>query len=230
VLLHRCEKGSFFCFRPFVQVSPRHQLIRDREMEYTKVLEWTDIRAPREEVFQIVSDVNRRLQLSPLWGQAKIEAKESRSLQEGFTYIVRHTGSDAPPFESVITAYDPPRKIGYCLDVDQQTSVAWNLQETAQGTRLTYTEEFLVDPETAEAFSEEVRKVIKGWLRNIRNYAELRESRVKRLVRWVLDKYFLKMRPEQRNVVAVILFMHVTGFIAFVMSALAMGAASLFMK
>jgi uncharacterized protein YndB with AHSA1/START domain len=198
-------------------------------MEYAKVLEWTDIRAPREEVFQIVTDVTRRLQLSPLWGTATIEAKEEQTLEEGCIYLVRHTGDDSPGFESVITAYDPPRKLGYCLDVDQQTSVTWNLQETANGTRLTYTEEFLVDPDAAEQFTQEVRKIVKSWLMNIRNYAELRDSRIKRFVRWVLDKYYLKMRPEQRNVVAIILFMHITGFIAFVMSALAMGIASLFL-
>jgi hypothetical protein len=198
-------------------------------MEYTKVLEWTDIHAPREEIFELITDLNRRLQLSPLWGHVIIESKGEQYPCEGSVYLVRHSGSEAPAYESVVTTYDPPRKFGYCLDIDQQTSVTWNLQEIAGGTRLTYTEEFLIDPATAEAFNQEVRKIVKGWLKNIRNYAELRDGRLKRLVRWFLDRYFLKMRPEQRNVVAIILFMHATGFIAFIMAALAMGVASLFL-
>lgn len=198
-------------------------------MNYIKVLEWVDIRAPREEIFKIITDVNRRLQLSPLWGRTTVEAKEGQRLEEGYVYLVRHAGDDGPAVESVITAYDPPRKLSYCLDVDQQTSVTWNLQEVAKGTRLTYSEEFLVNPETAEEFTQEVRKMIKSWLINIRNYGELRDSRLRRFVRWALDRYFLKLRPEQRSVVAIILFMHITGFIAFIMSALAIGLASLFL-
>lgn len=213
-------------------------------MEPTKVLEWVDIKAPRAEVFELITNIERRMQLSPLWGSVRVEARPEDYPQVGSAYLVRHklaadengssgellagqAAAETHPYQTVVTEYEPPRKFAYCLDVDRQTTVAWTLQEIQQGTRLSYQEEYLVDPADAEAFNESVRKIIKSWLNNIRHYSELRETRFKRFVRWVLDKYFLKLRQEQRTVVALILFMHFTGIIAFVMAAFGMGLFSL---
>ena len=42
-------------------------------MEKAKIVEWVDIEAPRSKVFELVLDVERRMQLSPLWGVTLVE-------------------------------------------------------------------------------------------------------------------------------------------------------------
>jgi hypothetical protein len=222
-------------------------------MDYNRITEYIDIHAPRAEVFQLIVDIDRRMKLSPLWGTANIEMLPADYPQVGSTYRVRHKPPEptqdantparavemlppAPPadppaqplvVDSVVTAYEPPYKLSYCLDVDQQTNVTWNLTEIAAGTRLTYSEEYLVDPQQAVEFNAAVRGIVKSWLRNLKNYAELREGRIKRFVRWLLDNYYLKMGPDQRKIVSVLLFMQITGIISFILAAIAMGIGSL---
>jgi uncharacterized protein YndB with AHSA1/START domain len=195
-----------------------------------KVIEFIDVQAPRQEVFSLITHLERRMQLSPLWGVASVEAKNGNYPQVGSTYRVRMTEGGQPPYETVITDYQPDRKLSYCLDVDRQTSVTWTLQDIKSGTRLTYEEEFLVEEENAQEFTQAVRSVVKGWLANIQRYAELRQSRIKRLARWLVDRFYLSLRPDQRRVIVMILFMQITAAIAFIMAALGMGLASLFLR
>jgi hypothetical protein len=114
--------------------------------------------------------------------------------------------------------------------VDRQTSVTWTLQEIKMGTRLTYEEEFLVDEETEQEFTQSVRGVIHNWLANIQRYAELRQSKSKLLARWLVDRFYLGLRPDQRRVILTILFMQGVAAIAFIMAALGWGLVSLFIR
>jgi len=199
-------------------------------MIYQKVIEYVDVQAPRQEVFSLITHIERRLQLSPLWGVASVEAKNGDYPQVGSSYKVRLTEGEQPPYETVITAYEPYQKFAYCLDVDRQTSVTWTLQEIKMGTRLTYEEEFLVDEHAEQDFTQSVREVVHNWLANIQRYAELRQSHTKRLARWLVDRFYLGLRPDQRRVIVMIVFMQIVAAIAFVMAALGMGLVSLFIK
>lgn len=75
-----------------------------------------------------------------------------------------------------------------------------------------------------------VRKVVREWLANIKRYEELRGTRFRRLLRWLMDRYYLRMRPDQRRTVQVILYLQAVGFISFFMAALAFGVGSLVIK
>jgi uncharacterized protein YndB with AHSA1/START domain len=199
-------------------------------MIYQKVVEYVDIQAPRQEVFSLITHIERRLQLSPLWGVASLEAKNGNYPQVGSTYRVRLVEGEQPPYETIVTAYEPYQKFAYCLDVDRQTSVTWTLQEIKMGTRLTYEEMFLVDEEAEQDFIKSVRGVVHNWLANIQRYAELRQSKAKRLARWLVDHLYLGLRPDQRRVILTILFMQAVAAIAFIMAALGMGLVSLFIR
>jgi len=196
-------------------------------MSSTRVTEWIDIQAPRAEIFELVTNLERRMQLSPLWGTVKIIEKCGNYPAIGSRYMVQLIAGQQPEYETIITANQPPAKFSYCLDVDLQTSVTWMLAETQRGTRLTYSEEFHVPEGQENHFSQEVRKVVQEWMQNIRRYAELRGTRARRLLRWTLDHFYLNQRPDQRKTIAAIVFLHITGAIGFIMAALAMGVASL---
>lgn len=199
-------------------------------MIHQKVIEFIDVQAPRQEVFSLITHIERRMQLSPLWGVASVEAKNGNYPQVGSSYRVRLAEGNQLSYETVITDYQPDRKLAYCLDVDRQTSVTWTLQDIKTGTRLTYEEQFLVEEENAQEFTQSVRAIVKSWLANIQRYAELRQSKIKRLARWLVDRFYLNLRPDQRRVILMILFMQITAAIAFIMAALGMGLASLFLR
>jgi hypothetical protein len=196
-------------------------------MEKTRVVEWVDIEASRSKVFELVLDVERRMQLSPLWGVTRVEGKTPDYPAEGSCYQVRFLKGEEPDYETVVTALLPGRKFAYSLQVSRETSVTWTLQDTPRGTRLVYEEEFLSDASAGEAFNQSVRQVIHSWLVNMKRYAELREGKLDRLIKWFLDRYFLNLTQDQRKIILTILFMQAVGTISFVMAAIALGIASL---
>lgn len=196
-------------------------------MRTIKVVEFIDINAPRAKVCDIIMNLERRLQLSPLWGAAIIENMSPDYPQAGSSYHVRLAKGDQPEYDTVITEYVPGHKFAYGLSVDRQTNVIWSFQDVSQGTRIIYEEEFLVDEAEGTEFSQSVRDVVKHWLSNIKRYAELNDGQLHRLVKFFLDRFYLRLRNDQRRVVQTILFMQAVGFISFVMAAIALGLAAL---
>jgi hypothetical protein len=195
-------------------------------MSTSKVVEYIDIAAPREEVYDLILNLKRRMQLSPLWGFATILDISPEFPQEGSSYRVKPNEGEHNEYVTVITEYQPLQKLAYRLTADTQTTVCWTVQQVAQGTRIIYEEEFLIGEEQdKEVFIQSVKKIVNQWLKNIKNYSELRDGRIKRAIRWFLDHYFLKLRKDQRNVIITILFMQVVAMLSFVMAALALGIA-----
>jgi len=196
-------------------------------MENVRVTEWIDIQAPREAVFDLVVDIQKRTQLSPLWGVVKIENPSHDYPNEGSSYDVEIHEKAGSCFETIITAFKPLKKLAYKSLIENNANVTWSLQEIQQGTRLIYTEEFLCPESDSEELRSSVKKIVGEWLANIRRYAELRGTRTKRLAKWLVDRFYIKLMPAQRRTVAAILYMQAIGVITFIMAALAVGIASL---
>lgn len=194
-------------------------------METAKVIAWVDIQAPLKEVYEAVLNVEKRMQLNPLWGATSLERVDDSYPQEGSQLGIK---LESPPFTqycSIITTLEPLKKLAYRLTVERKTRVTWRFQEVKSGTRLTYEEEFIVAPEEKEGFSQSVRDVIQKWLDNIKRYSELRDGQFPRLIKWFLDRHFLHLRPDQRKTVQMILYMHAVGIISSLMAIVAWGIA-----
>ena len=197
-------------------------------MRTSKVVEYIDIAAPLDEVYDLILNLKRRMQLSPLWGFANIVEISPEFPQKGSSYRVIPKQGQDNEYVTIVTDYLPRQKFAYRLTADTQTTVNWTVQQVAQGTRIIYEEEFLIgDEHDKEVFIQSVKKVITQWLKNIKNYSELRDGRIKRITRWFLDRYFLRLRTEQRNVIITILFMQGIAIISFIMAALALGVAGM---
>jgi hypothetical protein len=194
-------------------------------METVKVVEWVDIKAPREEVYATIIDCTLRLQLSPMWGMVEIDEVSPQFPEEGSSYMLKPCQPEVPPYENIVTSHKPLTGLSYKLSIDLETSVSWTVQDTPRGTRLVYEEKFLVSDAEKEDMAKRVREMVRQWLNNIKRYSELRETRLKCFVKWVLDRYFLKLRKEQRNTVVAILVLHLVGAVSFIMSAIALGIA-----
>ena len=198
-------------------------------MEQVRIIEYIDIQAPREEVFRLVIDIRRRMQLSPLWGVAKLVNPSHDYPNPGSSYDVEIQESEGSCFETIITDFKPEKKFAYQSILENRPQVIWNFQEIKSGTRLTYTEEFLADETDSAELREMGQKIIRDWLKNLQRYAELRQGFWKQLARWVADHFYLNLQPDQRRMVLAILVMQFIGFVSFVMAAVAFGIASLFL-
>jgi len=64
-------------------------------------------------------------------------------------------------------------------------------------------------------------------LTNIKRYSELRDGQGRKLTKWFLDRFYLKLRPDQRRVVLLMLFMQAIGLATFVIAVIGWGVASL---
>jgi hypothetical protein len=250
-----------------------------------KVSDWIDIEAPCEDVFNTVIDIERRMQLSPIWGLSLllgispdfpepgssyrvhvltdapfgIAGETSNAIRgafEGLAQIMSlkmgHTASSAdhqpvadtrqgaPVTEaltkkSVVEAeqeyfvddYEPPHKFSYHLDADCKTIVTWRFQSIPRGTRVNYEEVFCQENIGGEDFLPTIRHVIHEWLVNIKRYSELRGTRGRLFLKKLLDRFYLKLRPDQRRTVLLILFMQAIALITFIVAAIGLGIAGL---
>lgn len=196
-------------------------------MHTHRVVEWVDIDAPRSQVFDLILNLERRIQLSPLYGVAQILGKSEDFPQPGSRYRVRVTQGKEIEYDTIITEYLPLRKFAYRLDLPEPSQITWSVQEAASGTRVMYEEVFSVPDENQDTVVPAVRQVIQQWLGNIKRYSELHPAGYQRIIKWLLDRFYLRMRHDQRRVVQTVLFMHAVGMIAFLMAAIALGIAYL---
>ena len=193
-------------------------------MRTGKVVESVDIEAPRDEVFEIVVNCDRRLQLSPLWGVAHIEEVTPDFPREGSRYHIKLLAEgDETEYDSIVTAFIPNQKFAYRLTVERQSRATWTFQDVGCGTRVIYHEEFQINDDEADQFVQSVRKIVREWLDNIKLYAQLRGGWGGRLARWLADHFFLKLTIPQRRVVVMILLLQAMFFIT--MLALGLGLA-----
>jgi hypothetical protein len=249
-----------------------------------KVVDWIDIEAPCEEVFDLVVDLGHRMQLSPLWGLSLLLEVATNYPKPGSSYRVRvtdapygiaggtsnimqstfaglaqiislktgsaasHADDQPDPVianesspekpqpqnvviereqEYIVSEYEPPYKFSYHLAADCETLITWRFQKISRGTRILYEEVFCNENTGGEDFLPTVHHVIHEWLTNIKRYSELRGSRGRLFLKRILDRFFLKLRPDQRRTVLLILFMQTIALVTFVVAAIGLGIAGL---
>jgi hypothetical protein len=250
-----------------------------------KVTSLIDIKAPCQDVFNTVVNLERRMQLSPLWGLSRVLEVAPNFPNPGSSYRVRvltdkpfglahgtlnatqsalsglaqalffklgHTGPNhahqaeligpkqpeanneqkpqvSAPVEQeyIVGEYEPPYKFSYYLSKGCKTIVTWRFQSIPFGTRINYEEVFCDENMGNEDFIATVRNVIREWLSNIKRYSELHDGRGRKIIKWFLDRFYLKLRPDQRRVVLLMLFMQAIGLATFLVAVIGWGIASL---
>lgn len=195
-------------------------------MRTCKVVESIEIDAPRAEVFDIITHRVRRFQLSPLWGVSNVVYIDPDWPHEGACYEVELKDSASTKYDTVVTAYAPNQKFAYDLTAERQTRVTWTVQDVQRGaqtaTRLIYEEEFQADEAESDEFTQSVRKIVKQWLTNIKVYAGLRGNWGRRVLRRFAD-WYLKLRPDQRRVVGMLVGMQAITIITFILALVGIG-------
>jgi len=249
-----------------------------------RVTKLIDIKAPCQEVFDTVVNINKRMQLSPLWGLSRLLKVDANYPEPGSSYRVQvmsdiphglsygtlnasqsamaglvqvlslklgqgdddhlHQSSVYPEQELVSSKVErqaelpseqryfieechPLQVLCYHLDDDCKTIVTWRFQSIPFGTRINYEEVFCDENKGDDEFVSTVQHVISEWLTNIKRYSELRDGPGRKLVRWFLDRFYLKLRPDQRRVVQIMLFMQAVGLVTFVVAVIGWAIVSL---
>jgi hypothetical protein len=176
-----------------------------------KIVEFVEIKAARKDVFKVIVDIERRMQLSPLWGLAKARQVSGNYPAPGSSYHVVFEDDDHSLYETAITGFIPERKLAYSLVSDRTAQVTWTVQDTPRGTRLIYEEEFEPESTDIEDFQEQVKVMVGEWLANIKRYSEIGNHPLARCYRWILDRFYLRLKIEQRRMVQVLLIIQVAG-------------------
>jgi hypothetical protein len=198
-------------------------------MRTAKVVESIDIEAPRDEVFDVVANCDRRVQLSPLWGVTEVQDITPDFPHEGSSYHVKLlVEGHETEYDTIVTTFTPNQSFAYRLTVKRQSCSTWTVQDVRRGTRLIYREEFLVGEDEAEHFVKTARQIVREWLDNIKRYAELRGTWGKRSVRWLADRYYLRLTPQQRRAVVMVLALQGMGLVSLVALGLGLAVASFF--
>lgn len=129
--------------------------------------------------------------------------------------------------EYFVQEYQPPHKFSYYRDRDRKTVVTWRFQKIPYGTRINYEEIFNDENIPEEEFIPTVQMIIREWLANIKRYSELHDGRSRKLIKWFLDRFYLKLRPDQRRIVQMMLLMHIITLSTFLIAIVGYGFISL---
>jgi hypothetical protein len=239
-----------------------------------KITQLCDMEAPVEEIFNTVVNIDKRMQLSPLWGLSRLAEVSADYPSPGSRYRIRvlpgapfglsngtlnasqsalrglaeflmmkfgqmnnqSPSDEAQPPESsgkqestpvehdyIVVEHHPVDKFTYQLDDDCKTIITWSFKSIPSGTRVIYEECFYDDTVCNENYIATVHQVVKEWLTNIRRYCELRGSRGRILIKWFLDRFYLRLRPDQRRMVLLMLVMQAVWLATFLIVVLVWG-------
>ena len=214
------------------------------------IQEQIEIHAPAEEVFAILADPEKHLQLGPNWGQARLERVSNDYPQSGSSYQLIPVQEGELPYFTFVTDLDWLREIAFRIEDDSQSTVTWKIETQAEAVRLNYQAEFQLDvePEEAHATGEEsgdalqsilkrpesfehqvevARREAVEWLTSIKRYAELRETRLRLWLRWLMDRFILRLRSDQRRIILALIAMQLITFLTFVAAVVGIGLVSL---
>jgi hypothetical protein len=186
-----------------------------------------DIRAPRNEVWSLISDVDKRLRLCPLWDVISVEALTpgALGLNSVFRFQTRRQQQNVTR-ESRVVEFVPGRRIAHARDNSHVARTLWSVQDCAVGTRLMYEEIFQVsDEQDCAMILQAAHQAVQQWLTSLKLYLEWREARLTRAWRWLFDRALLRMPTSQRRVIMAIVFLHATSAIGFIAAALVWGLA-----
>jgi uncharacterized protein YndB with AHSA1/START domain len=215
-----------------------------------RIQEQIEIQAPAEEVFAILTQPEKHLQLGPDWGEARLGQISDDYPQSGSSYQLIPVQADEPPFATIVTEFVPLRRIALRVDRESEYQASWEVEDLGASVRLSYQAEFWLEasveepepaaeesddpltaafnqPETFERKAVLARREAAAWLSAIKRYAELRETRLRLWIRLLMDRYILRLRSDQRRIILALIAMQVITCLTFIAAVVGIGLASL---
>jgi hypothetical protein len=211
-----------------------------------------------EQTFALLSQPRLRLQLAPDWGEAELLGVDETFPAPGSAYRLRLKDPATPEqkpgegalWEIVVQECQAPHRLVLVSQAGPGYHAEWTVAPTDGGSMLSL-HEIIHLPEAPEANETETpptkpedelfklpvlspaqtrQKLVTDWLASIARYAGLPRSRPGRLMRWLMDRYLLRMRADQRRIILALLAMQVVMFLTFVASVIGLGLAGVLLR
>ena len=211
-----------------------------------------------EETFALLSQPRLRLQLAPDWGEAELLEVDETFPAPGSAYRLRLKNPAEPAqksgegelWEIAVQECLPPHRLVLDSRVGPGYHAEWTVAPADGGSMLSL-HEVIHLPDAPEADETETpptkpedalfklpvlsptqarQKLVTDWLASIARYAGLSRSRLGRLMRWLMDRYLLRMRADQRRIILALLAMQVVMFLTFVASVIGLGLAGVLLR
>ncbi|WP_456474643.1 SRPBCC family protein [Candidatus Pyrohabitans sp.] len=179
------------------------------------------VHAPLEKVYQLVADTEKRLRLHPSWEVLRFKKLGDRK----FRVRVKKESGEVREYVLVITELLRDRIT--CREEKGDFDVEIVLEEVEGGVRLTHTERFSLPWEASEKTLKSMEDELKYWLEAIRHYCELQDNPLARTSRFIIDHFLLKLPPQQRRIVMLIIILNAGILFLFILMFAGMKVASM---
>jgi uncharacterized protein YndB with AHSA1/START domain len=170
-----------------------------------EIRESVEILAPREKVFSLLLDVEKRTRLNPALEYMDVRRLGKGDACEGAKYRVkfRH-GERIVEYVTEWLEVKKNKRIVYRTVEGPRFRVTQTLRDTFRGTRLTHTED-IQEHGLKEQQVKLARQILREWLRSIKGYLELDRNIATRLWKRFYDRFLLKAKPRERRIAQMIL-------------------------
>ncbi len=183
-----------------------------------------EISAPAEQVFVVLADPLRLMQLRSDWGEWALENIARSYPDPGSTYWLRSIKEEASSICGRVLEMQPNKKLVLEFSSGATSRTEWVLLPTRAGCLLLL--EMQLDANSEQAMRGEEERA-QSWLGAIKRYCELGHSGWEGALRWILDRHVLKLRAEQRRIIFLLLALQLITLLSFVAALLGIGLVSL---
>jgi hypothetical protein len=173
--------------------------------------EGVDIRGSREKIFELVADFPKRTYLGPFWTVVEIEQLTPGPVGVGTVFqhhVKREDMEMENEYTSEIVTFSPGFRLAYKISTRHNLLVTWTVTAIDDEiTHLSYQESVVLEERDGdhEQVLEFMKNYAREWLDALKQYLQLEETGLQGAFKWLIDRFLLKMPPQQRRVVIMLL-------------------------
>ncbi len=171
-----------------------------------RISESIDLKVSDESAFQVLSDLNVILKLSPYWSLKEFKSLSDSPFREGSRYeaTVEYYGKEVTETHGLeITEILKSKKISLRVGNGVLKELTFIIEKNNEGIRLTH--QFLIDSDD-EALLKGTQTELRFWLRSIGEYLKIAEGKTlwRRFFKWFMDKIWLRLSLPERTIAIIV--------------------------
>ena len=182
------------------------------------------IRAPREKVWKVITDTEKRMRLHPGWEVLRFRREDA----EGRRFFLRVRRENGKIEERTFEVTELSEAGLAYRDTAGDLEVEVSVEDSPEGgVRVTQVEMFSLpwspSKRTLRAMEEELR----FWLEGVKHYCELRGNPLARTSKFLIDRLLLRLPPSQRRIILLIIILNAGILLLFTIMFAAMRIAKM---
>lgn len=171
------------------------------------ISESVDLQVAQELAFNVLTDLNTTLRLSPYWSIKQLEQISGHQVMNGsmFDVTIEYYAKDLTETHRIeIAEYTPNERISLKFSQGILAQISFLIESRGDGIRLT--QAFLLDSSDNNII-ENTGKELSFWLTSISEYLKLsdRNTLWAGLFKWFMDKAWLRLTLSERKIAIIML-------------------------